>query len=480
MANQIALRIGQAVDALAHRLGYRRSVPGGVQWLWPSGGWGNGDRGPPGSWQRNLGEGFLGQELIAFSAVYACINSIASDISKLPPIVYQVDPETDAKTPQRTDYYVRLMEQPNSFQTHVDFMYAFVQSYLFQGNTYCLCRRNARDEINALYILNPHRVQPLIVREDGSIFYRCAEDHLAGLAPGTVVPARDMIHHRLPLIPGFPLTGVTPIFAAAASSSVGLKILQNSQQFFANAARPSGMLVTEQSLSPETAARYKQEWEQNYRGEGTGKVALLGGGMKWEPLTITAQDAQLIEQLRWSVEDVGRVFRVPPFMLGDMTKISYRNNEQLVRAYLTNCLGYHIRAIEQRFKAAFEFGPDYSFELDLAAMLRTEIDVRFAAYREALNAGWQSINEVRAQEGLEPVKGGETPRVQVQYVPIDKPATPMPPPGSPGPGEPATDPNAPLPEPASPTPEETPQGASFEIDRLRLRANLRERFRRAA
>jgi HK97 family phage portal protein len=478
MANPLAQRLGQLVgpfvERVALRAGFRRSVPGGVTWMWP-GGFNNGDRGPPGTWQRNLNSNYLGQELIAFSAVYACINNIAADVSKLPAMVYAVDTRTGAKTPQREDYYVQLMNAPNGYQTHSDFMYAFVQSYLFQGNTYAYCKRNRRDEITSMHVLNPYRTTPLIA-DDGAIYYRCTEDFLAGLAPGQVVPARDMIHHRLPLLPGYSLIGVTPIFAAAASSAVGLKILQNSQQFFAQNARPSGMLVSDVKIADPEAARLKQEWDAAYSGAGIGKTALLSGGLKWEPLTITAQDAQLIEQLRWSVEDVGRVFRVPSFMLGDTSKVSYRNTEQLVRAYLTNCLDYHIKAIEERFQAAFEFDSGYEFKLDLSAMLRTEIDVRYQAYQQALNSGWQSINEVRAQEGLEPIDGGEVPRVQMQYVPIDREvvpqAPPIPQPGA-GPAEPGEG-DKPA-DPAEPVPEDTPAENSIRPDVLRVRAALAER-----
>jgi HK97 family phage portal protein len=465
----VGLRLLGLVDRGVRMLGLvRASTLPRAQWLWPSSWWGNGDRGPVGSWQMNRNSPSLGQELIAFSAVYACINVIASDISKLPSQVFEVDLDNGARTVLRSDPYVKLMVAPNAYQTGPDFMFAFVQSYLFQGNTYCFARRNRRNEIQEMHVLNPYRVKPLIA-QDGSIFYECGEDFLAGLAPNTIVPERDMIHHRLPLLPGYPLVGVTPIFAAAASSAVGLKILQNSQQFFSNASRPSGMLTSESGrISPEAAARFKQEWDEAYRGEGMGKIAVMHSGLKFEPLTINAQDAQLIEQLRWSVEDVARVFRVPPFMLGDMTKVSYRNTEQLGRVFITECLGYHIAHIEQRFQRAFEFGLDYEFKLDLSAMLRTEIDVRYAAYREALNAGWQSINEVRAQEGLEPVKGGETPRVQVQYQPIDAVPSAQPP-SSPAP--------APSPAPGDDPAEPVDQGA---IDLAVVRAQVRRHMRRAA
>jgi HK97 family phage portal protein len=244
---------------------------------------------------------------------------------------------------------------------------------------------------------------------------------------------------------------VSPIFAAAASSAVGLQILRDSQQFFANSARPSGLLQSTINLGDDQKRKAKEEWDIAYRGREYGKVAILPNGLDWKPITITAQDAQLIEQLRYSVEDVARVFRVPTYMLGDMTKATYRNSEQLARNYLQGCLGAHIEALEERFERAFQFPPTFEIKFDLAALLRTEIDVRFAAYQTALNAGWQSINEVRAQEGLEPVDGGDEPRVQMQYVPLSAATEPAPPP--------ATD-NA--------------------LDPARLRSLVRQRLRRAA
>jgi HK97 family phage portal protein len=280
--------------------------------------------------------------------------------------------------------------------------------------------------------------------------------------PNTVVPERDMIHHRVPLVPGYPLVGVTPIFAAAASSAVGIQILRDSQQFFANSSRPSGLLQSTINLGDEQKRKAKEEWDIAYRGREYGKVAILPNGLTWSPITITAQDAQLIEHLRFSVEDVARVFRVPTFMLGDVSKVTYRNSEQLARAYLTGCLASHIEALEERFERAFQFPPTFEIKFDLSQLLRTEIDVRFAAYQNALNGGWQSINEVRAQEGLEPVPGGEEPRVQMQYVPLS--AANEPPPAAPptGPAEP-TDP------PPDPTTTSAP-------DRVRLRRMVRQRL----
>jgi HK97 family phage portal protein len=224
-------------------------------------------------------------------------------------------------------------------------------------------------------------------------------------------------------------------------------------------------------MSDDLKTRYKQEWDQSYRSGEFGKTAILSGGMKWQPLTITAQDAQLIEQLRYSVEDVARVFRVPPFMLGDMSKVSYRNTEQLNRAYLSGCLSFHIEAIQQRLARAFDFPANYEIRFDLSGFLRTEIDVRFTAYQQALSGGWISANEVRAQEGLEPVDGGDEPRVQMQYVPLSD-AT--------GPPEPAPAPGAPVPGEEPPPEDEPPPPEEETINPARVRMLVRDRLRRAA
>jgi HK97 family phage portal protein len=225
-------------------------------------------------------------------------------------------------------------------------------------------------------------------------------------------------------------------------------------------------------VSPETATRLKEDWDNNYSGQRYGKTAVLPEGLSWEPLTITAQDAQLIEQLRWSVEDVGRVFRVPPFMLGDTSKATYRNSEALGRAYLTGCLGYHLEVLEQRFRRAFEFPADMELRFDLSTLLRAEIDVRFTAYQTALASAWTTINEVRAQEGLAPVKGGDEPHIQMQYVPLsDAGKTPAAPP------PPLVKPPAPSPDPEE---EEDDDEEQASIDPALVRALVRHRLGRAA
>jgi HK97 family phage portal protein len=257
---------------------------------------------------------------------------------------------------------------------------------------------------------------------------------------------------------------------------VGLHIQSNSQKLFSNASRPGGVLTAPGRISKDTAQRLKDEWDNSYSGERFGKTAVLPEGLKWESMTMTAEDAELIAQLRWSVEDVGRAFRVPPFMLGDTSKTTYRNSEQLGRMYLTGCLGFQLEALEKRFMRAFEFPDDWELKFDLSTLLRAEIDVRFTAYTQALQAGWMTPNEVRAGEGLEPVEGGDEPHLQSQYVPLSQSGK-TPPGGAP----PAPDNPPPEPDPSAPdiNPPEPDAPVGNTIDPDLVRALLARRFSRS-
>lgn len=439
------------------------SPPGGMAGVyWPDG---NGDRGPPGSWQMNMGAPQSTAELVAFSAVYASTNIISSDIAKMDVQISKIDQSNGARELQRGHYYAELMDAPNDYSTAVDFMQLFVLSVLLQGNGYALCRHDARGRVSEMHVLDPRTTRAYVEPASGAVFYRVGNNALAGLDGDVMVPERNIIHHRLPLLPSHPLVGVTPVFAAAASSAVGLHILRNSQAFFGNSSRPAGVITAPGRISEPTAQRLKEDWDNNYSGQRSGKTAVLPEGLKWEPLTITAQDAQLIEQLRWSVEDVGRVFRVPPFMLGDTAKTTYRNSEQLGRTYLTGCLGYHLKALEKRFRRAFALPPTLELRFDLSELLRSEIDVRYAAYQSALQAGWATVNWIRAQEGLAPVKGGDEPHVQVQNVPLSELGAPPPAPPAP---------------PKLPPPPEPDDDEQASIDPVLVRSLLRNRLRRAA
>lgn len=424
-----------------------------------------------GAWQMNR-ECFGPTGL--FSAVYACIAVIAGDVSKLPPKIRRRLPN-GSKEDFDNHPAARVLYYPNSYQTRVDFWGQFMSSCLFTGNTYVYLVRDERGVISEMHILDPRRVRVMLA-EDGSVFYHIGSEPLAELIGTAYLPARDVLHHRL-LCMAHPLCGTTPLYAAGVSAMTGQTIQSNSHAFFANMSRASGVLTAPGKISLDLAARLKTEWDQNFKGGQMGRTAVLGEGMKWEPLTISAADAQLIEQLRWSVEDVARCFRVPSYMLTDASKISFKNAEQLARNYYSQTLQYHIESIEARIDLAFDLRNDIYCEFDLSALLRMEFDARMSAYQTAINSGVLAINEARKLEELPPVEGGDEPLVQSQYIPVSMAgeirAAP-PPPASP---PPADDPSADDP-PEDDPPEDDPNAdeAAKESRAVRLRSRALARL----
>ena len=358
--------------------------------------------------------------LLAFSAVFACVSIISSDLAKLPVRVLRTRP--DGGTEAVPDHPVaRLLARPNPYQTRVDFFQQWLASMLLSGNGYAFKSRSAAGAVAALHVLDPARVR-VLVADDGAAFYEITSPQ------GTAtLPASEVVHHRV-FTAAHPLSGISPMYAAASSAAVGARIVMNSNRFFANAARPSGALLAPGKISKETAQRLKEEFARNYSGDNTGSPAVLSEGLTWTSMTLTASDSQLIEQLRYSVEDVARAFRVPSFLLGDMTKATYRNSEQLMRLYYSGCLQYHIEALEARLDADLGIEAGHGVEFDLDALLRSDSAGRFEVYKAGIGSGVLTINEARRSEGLPPVAGGDVPFIQVQNVPLSVAASAKAPP----------------------------------------------------
>ncbi|MEQ8959505.1 MAG: phage portal protein, partial [Coleofasciculus sp. C2-GNP5-27] len=147
------------------------------------------------------------------------------------------------------------------------------------------------------------------------VFYRLDSESLVGLNDQVIVPASEIIHDRMNPI-YHPLVGVSPLYAAAGSVTQGLRIQENAVHFFANHSRPGGVLTAPGALEDETIAQLKEQWEANYSGHNSGKVAILADGLKYDSFQRqSAADSQVIEQLGWSSSVVCSVFHVPQYMV---------------------------------------------------------------------------------------------------------------------------------------------------------------------
>jgi HK97 family phage portal protein len=363
-----------------------------------------------GAWQRGIE--FKRDDVLAFSAVHACVTGIASDVGKLRLMLKKRDAaglwrETETGSP-----WLPVLRKPNRYQTRVQFFEHWMISRLTHGNTYALKERDRRGVVVALYLLAPERVTPLVA-PDGSIFYQLGQDNLSGLESEVTVSASEIIHDRGPTL-HHPLVGVSPLQACGWSATLGGKIARGSAEFFANGAKPGGILTAPGAISQETADRLKEAWETKFTGANTGKIAILGDGLKYEAMTVTATDAQLIEQLRWSAEDVARAFRMPAHMIGAGPVPNYATVEQLSSAYYSQTLQALLESIEAVLVDGLELPAGVAVEFDTKELLRMDTSARYKAHSDAIAGGWLAPNEARAQEGLPAVDGGDTPYLQQQ------------------------------------------------------------------
>ena len=215
-----------------------------------------------------------------------------------------------------------------------------------------------------------------------------------------------------------PLIGVSPIYACGVTATNGLKIQGNSTKFFANMSRPIGILSAPGAISDETATRLKTAWETNFSGDNMGKLAVVGDGLKYEAMTVTPQDAQMVEQLRMTADIICAVFHVPAYkVLG--TAPAYNNIEALTQEYYSQALQVHIESIELLLEEGLGLAPKYSCQFDLSSLLRMDTATRYKAYSDAINGGWMHPNYARINENLTPVKGGDSPYMQQQQFSLE-------------------------------------------------------------
>lgn len=405
-----------------------------------------------GAWQRTVPIAL--PDVLTHSTVWSCVTLIASDISKLAVKLVEDDEATGICTDVDSPTFSPILRKPNHYQNRIVFFYCWLLSKLIRGNTYVLLSRDRSQDVDAMYILDPSRVT-VLVAPDGAVYYQLDTDNLAGLEEAITVPASEIIHDLM--VPLYhPLVGVSPIHACGLAAMTGLKIQHNTAKLFANGSQLSGVLTAPAAISQATAERIEKHWDVNYGGEhNIGKVAVLGDGLKFEPMTMTAIDAQLIDQLKWSDEKVCSVYHVPPYMVNVGPAPTYNNIEALNQQYYTQCLQALIEAIELCLEEGLG-APDAGFgiEFDLDGLLRMDSATKMTTAKEGVGGGILSPNEARQMFNKKPVPGGNSPYLQQQnysLAALDKRDQAAPAPSSAAP--PQTDPSKPT-EPKPPASKE--------------------------
>lgn len=360
-----------------------------------------------GAWQQNVA---VNNTTVSQNwAFFACVTLIAGYIGNMAADVMAYD---DVAKIYNKTLLRAVLRKPNRYQTRVEFFRSWVFSLLLNGNAYILKQRDANGFITALYVLDPHRVIPLVT-PSGDVYYQLSQDYLSNVEKTVIVPASEVIHDRLHTL-WHPLIGVSPISACGVAAMQSTAIMDNSAKFFQNMSRPSGLLTAPGLIKEETAARLKEQWETNYSGANIGKVAVLGDGLKYEAMTVNATDAQLIEQLKFTGEMICATLHVPPYKLGLGPMPTNNNTAALNQQFYDQCLQPIIENMELRLDDGLELVSPNEVWFDTSALLRMDPTALYEANKTAVSSGWMKPDEARQKVNLPPVAGGDACFLQQQ------------------------------------------------------------------
>lgn len=370
-----------------------------------------------GAWQRNKDE--RRETLLQYPTLYACISRIATDIGKLP-FSLQARNSNGIWSATESSAFSPVLREPNHYQTPQQFREYWMLSKLMQGNTYVLKERDSRGVVVGLYILDPCQVIPQ-VSTSGEVFYQLYTDDL-NLLPfddGILsVPASEIIHDRC-ICPFHPLIGLPPIAAAHWPALKNMRILRSSSEFFANNAQPSGILSAPGAISDGTAERLKAYWNDNFTGANAGKVAVVGDGLQFVSLASKSVDSQMVEQLRYSDEQICQPFGIPPFKVGLGTIPSGLGVDAINQLYYDDALQAHIQAMETLITIGLNATP-YKVDMDESVLMRMDAGKKAEYHGKLVESSIEAINDARLEFNLPPLAGGDTVYMQQQDFPLDQ------------------------------------------------------------
>lgn len=368
------------------------------------------------------GEGDAGEivtprSALSLSAVWACSNLISGTISSIPLQVFKTDANGYRQPDKSHPLYTVLHDSPNFDQTALDFWDYINLSIELWGNGFAHKIRSAEGRIIAL---RPIRPDSITVRRltNGPLEYRWTLD-----GRNYTETEGNVFHVRGP--GGDPLGGMSTLTFARNSFSAAQAADRAAAGMFKNGLRPSGVIKFKEWLTPEQRTVAEAAIAEKYLGAvNSGRPFIAEGGMEYQHLTISPEDAQMLETRQFSIEEVCRFFGVPPVLVGHAGASTAwpTSVEQQQIMFVQFTLRRRLKRIEQAISKQLLTPEDRArgvmAEFNIEGLLRGDSASRAAFYGAGLMSGWLTINEVRGRENLPAVAGGEVPRMQMQNIPI--------------------------------------------------------------
>lgn len=347
---------------------------------------------------------------LTISAFYAAVRHISEAIASLPIRVLVKQPDGGKLVDEEHPLHWLVAHEPNSYQTSAVFREWLMTQVLLYGNGYAKLERNGAGQVIALHPLPAQYVQiswdlgprVLTYHVEASIY-----------TEPEILSVDEVLHIKGLSLDG--LVGINPIEYSRESMALCIALERFGASFFGNGSRPSGVLKTTGMLSDKAKMNLKESWKRAYGGSGkTGEVPVLEEGLDFAPFNVANDEAQYLETKQHQIRECSRWAKISPTKLGDLSRATWSNIESENLSFITTTLAPWLHKLEQEFNAKLFLPSErsaYSFDFDVRGLLRGDSKTRYANHASALASGWKTVNEVRLEEGLAPVAGGDELRL---------------------------------------------------------------------
>jgi len=349
---------------------------------------------------------------LTFSAVWAAIRILSESVAQLPISLIEREENGDKINRSNHPLYNLLHNKPNEYITYFSFMQKIMFDLCLNGNSYVQIERNGAGRPIALYPIDFDKVE--IRQLEDKYFY-------FNTITGEAIEYEEMLHFKIMTQDG--MLGMSPIETCANSISWGLGLETYGNSYFQNGAKVSGVLETDRALSTEAIDRLRNSFDNNYSKIGdANKTLILEEGLKFNTISMSNEASQFLSSRQFSIEEICRIFNVPPHMLADLSKSSFSNIQEQSREFVQYSLMPYLAMIEQEMTNKLfkknEYGKLF-VEFNTNALLRGNPKDRAEYYRTMLNIGAISINEIRQKENMNRVDVGDNLFMQMNMSTVE-------------------------------------------------------------
>lgn len=350
------------------------------------------------------------QTAMQAATVYSCVQVLAQSVGMLPLNVYTGKPDGSKNEARNHPLWSILHDQPNDYQTSVEFFEMMIMALCLRGNAYAFINRAKSGRVVELLPLHPDMVRTEMLGDFTLRYHLTMPD-----GSFQTYGVGDILHIRGLTLNGW--LGISPIAYARESIGLALATEKFGGQLFRNGAKMGGVLQHPGKVGDEAYKRLKDSFDSAYSGENAHKTAILEEGMKYEKVTMTADDSQFLETRKYQRDEIAAIFRVPPHMIGSLDRATFSNIEQQSLEFVNYSLMTWLIRIEKAIKRDLltpQERSTISIKFNVAGLLRGDAAARSTYYHNGILDGWMTRNEARKAESamgiiLNPLEGLDVP-----------------------------------------------------------------------